>query len=118
MITREAVLTYIKKQYGVLPDYPWQKYPKYAALRHADNQKWFALMMDITADKLGLESEDMIDVINLKVEKALIGGLRKKQGVYPAYHMNKSTWVTIHLKEIDSVETLKELIADSYELTK
>ena len=118
MITREAVLTYIKEQYGAVPDYPWQKYPNFAVLRHADNQKWFALMMDITADKLGMESDEIIDVINLKVEKELIGALRKKKGVYPAYHMNKATWVTVHLEEIESAETLKELIADSYELTK
>lgn len=117
MITRENVFEFVKNEYGVIPDYPWEKYSNYAALRHKDSQKWFGLVMDITSDKLGLQTEETIDVINLKVRKEFIGPLRKKKGIYPAYHMDKSNWVTINLKEVNTINQIKDLIAESYELT-
>ncbi|GGB77987.1 Uncharacterized protein conserved in bacteria [Staphylococcus nepalensis] len=73
--------------------------------------------MDMSADKLALQSTETIDVINLKVRKELIGPLRKKEGIYPAYHMDKSNWITINLKETNTMNQIKDLIAVSYELT-
>ncbi|MEN1895553.1 MmcQ/YjbR family DNA-binding protein [Lacrimispora indolis] len=71
----------------------------------------------MSADKLALQSTETIDVINLKVRKELIGPLRKKEGIYPAYHMDKSNWITINLKETNTMNQIKDLIAVSYELT-
>lgn len=118
MVKREEVFDFVKDTYNIIPDYPWDTYSNYAALRHDDNKKWFGLVMDITADKLGLESDEKVDVINLKVRKEFIGPLRKKEGFYPAYHMDKSNWITINLKEINSINQIKDLIAESYELTR
>ena len=73
--------------------------------------------MDMSADKLALQSTETIDVINLKVRKELIGPLRKKEGIYPVYHMDKSNWITINLKETNTMNQIKDLIAESYELT-
>ncbi len=73
--------------------------------------------MDITSDKIGLNTDEHIDVINLKVRKEFIGPLRKKEGFYRAYHMDKSNWITINLKEINTINEIKDLIAESYELT-
>ncbi|WP_338108311.1 MmcQ/YjbR family DNA-binding protein [Mammaliicoccus vitulinus] len=56
-----------------------------------------------------------MDVINLKVRKEFIGPLRKKEGFYRAYHMDKSNWITINLKEINTINDIKDLIAESYE---
>lgn len=72
--------------------------------------------MNITADKIDFEDNKKIDVINIKVRKEFIGPLRKKKGIYKAYHMDKSNWVTINLIEIDSINSIKDLIAESYEL--
>ncbi|MDR5649722.1 MULTISPECIES: MmcQ/YjbR family DNA-binding protein [Staphylococcus] len=66
---------------------------------------------------MALQSTETIDVINLKVRKELIGPLRKKEGIYPAYHMDKSNWITINLKETNTMNQIKDLIAVSYELT-
>ncbi|WP_210617454.1 MmcQ/YjbR family DNA-binding protein [Mammaliicoccus lentus] len=117
MIKREEVFDFVKDKYNIKPDYPWEKYYNYAALRHKDNKKWFGLVMDITSDKIGLNTDEHIDVINLKVRKEFIGPLRKKEGFYRAYHMDKSNWITINLKEINTINEIKDLIAESYELT-
>lgn len=47
----------------------------------------------------------------------MIGGLRKEQGIYPTYHMNKEYWISILLDGTISKEKIQELIDESYELT-
>ena len=65
---KDAVFAYIKKKYKVSPEYPWKRYPDNAVFRHGDNNKWFALVMEVSGDKLGLDTADYIPVINLKVD--------------------------------------------------
>lgn len=117
MVSREKIFAFVEENYEVKPDYPWETYLNYAALRHDNNEKWFGLIMDITKDKLGLAGYEKIDVLNLKVRKEFIESLRQKKGIYQAYHMDKSNWVSINLSEINSMNQIKDLIAESYELT-
>lgn len=117
MLDREEVFNYVNRKYDVKPDYPWKTYSNFAALRHKANKKWFALVMNIAQDKLGLDGSDEIDVLNLKIRQEFIGPLRKKEGFYKAYHMDKSNWISINLNEINSINHIKDLIAESYELT-
>ena len=51
---------YIADVYGVTPDYPWESNPTFAVYRHKNNQKWFALVMDIPKEKLGLRGDERI----------------------------------------------------------
>ncbi len=58
---RKEIFRYVRKKYKTEPDYPFSSAPTYAVLCHADNRKWFALIMDIPREKLGLkelESDD------------------------------------------------------------
>ncbi len=118
MITREEVLTYVREQYGVQPDYPWMRTPNYAILRHANSRKWFAAVMDITEDKLGLPTARLVDAMNLKCDPLVIRSLLGEPGIYPAYHMNKEHWITIHLWSEIPKERVYGLIDLSYGLTK
>ena len=117
MVKREEIFDFVKVKYHVTPDYPWETYPNYAALRHQNNEKWFGLVMNVSSDKIGLNDNQEIDILNLKTREELIGPLRKKEGIYQAYHMNKSKWVSVNLNEMKSVDSIKELIDESYELT-
>ena len=65
---RQTVFDYIKKKYKALPEYPWRKYDSNAVFRHTDNKKWFALVMGVQRNKLGLSGDDYIDVVNLKID--------------------------------------------------
>lgn len=51
---RQKVFDYIKRKYKVQPEYPWRTSPDSAVFRHADNNKWFALVMDVQGNKVGL----------------------------------------------------------------
>lgn len=116
-MTKEEVFTYIKDAYGVCPDHPWEKYPENHVFRHSDTGKWFALMMPVRADKLGLPGENRVDVLTLKCEPLLIDSLSLQEGYHRAYHMNKTQWLTVELNEKVPVERVKDLIDMSFDLT-
>jgi len=117
MMKRAEIFDFVKEKYGVEPDYPWRDNDTFATLRHTGNRKWFGLIMDITEDKLGINGDKTIDVLNVKARKEFIGPLREQENIYPAYHMDKNNWVSIDLSETKRLDDIKDLIAESYELT-
>ena len=106
---------YIADKYGCKADYPFAKYSDYAVYRHKDNRKWFAVVMQITAGKLGIDKDGLITVMNLKCDPLIVGSLRKEKGFFPAYHMNKEKWISV-LLDADT-EQIKYLIDMSFNLT-
>lgn len=114
---RTELETYILENYGAKSDHPWMKYPTYAVFRHEGNQKWFALLMDVPKEKLGLEGTALLDIANFKCDSALIGTLRQKKGFFPAYHMNKDNWITVALDGSVPNDEIEMLVDMSYALT-
>ena len=112
---RQTVFDYIKKKYHVLPEYPWRKYDSNAVFRHTDNKKWFALVMDVQSNKLGLSGSEHIDVVNLKIDDMFFRDIIiKEDGIMPAYHMNKMHWVTVLLNGMVPEKRVLELIDMSF----
>ena len=114
---REEIEQYINDHFNCLQEYPWDKSPKHTTFKHNNNRKWFALIMDIPYIKLNIDKEGYVDVINLKNIPELIGGLRKEEGIYPAYHMNKEHWITVLLDGTVAKDRICDLIYMSYDLT-
>ncbi len=108
---------YLKEIYGVTGDHPWMKYPDNTVFRHKETGKWFALVMDISKDKLGFDSSEAISVVNLKTDTLLIWQLREEKGIYPAYHMNKNHWITVALDGTVSDDKIKWLTGMSFDKT-
>jgi len=117
MSVKAAVLEYAKEKYQATPDFPWAKFPRYAVLRHHGTDKWFALVLNVPRQKLGLEGDGEVDVMNVKCWPDLVGSLRMKKGYLPAYHMNKEHWLTVLLDNTVPESEVLELIDDSYRLT-
>lgn len=114
-MTREAIDAYIQSQYGIQAEYPFEADDLTAVYRHADNKKWFAIVMRISKKRLHIESSDEIDVMNVKCEPVVIGSFLMEDGFYPAYHMNKTHWITI---APDAEEEKGKLLIDmSFSLT-
>ena len=112
---RETVFAYIKKKYKISPEYPWAKYDSNAVFRHSDNQKWFALVMSVRKDKLGLSGHGFVDVIDLKIDDMMFRDmLVHEEGFLPAYHMNKEHWITVLLDGTVKEDKLFELIDVSF----
>ena len=117
-MTRDELQRYIFDHYSTEPDYPWPGAPNHAVFRHGGNRKWFALMMEVPRDKLGLAGTEKLDIVNFKCDPILISSLRGEAGIFPAYHMNKASWITVALDGSVPVETIELLLDVSYELTK
>ncbi len=117
MLDRKNLDKYISESYGAAAEFPWVSAPSYAVYRHESNQKWFAVVMNIPKSKLGLESDDIVNVVNLKNDPIMIGSLQKDDGIFPAYHMNKSYWITVLLDGTVEDDKLKWLLDISFQLT-
>jgi len=116
-MNREQLESFIMENYNASTDYPWLKYPNYEVFRHCSNQKWFALIMDVPKNRLGLPSEELLDVVNFKCDPLLLGSLREEQGFFPAYHMSKDSWITAALDGSVSDDKIKALLDMSYRAT-
>lgn len=116
-MNRAELKRFILENYNSESDFPWMKHPNYEVFRHSSNQKWFALIMDIPKNKLGLQGSDLLDVVNLKCDTLLIGSLRCEPGFFPAYHMNKDSWITVALDGSVSDDKMKMLLDASYDAT-
>lgn len=115
-MNRQKVFERVKQKYGIEPDYPWHDWN--AVLRHQDNNKWFAVVLEVPESKLGSSGDRIIDVINVKCDPTLIGSLRMQTGFHPAYHMNKDKWISIRLDGSVPEKEIKNLIDLSYKLTE
>ena len=114
---KQEYLDYCHRTYGTLPDYPFEDLHETAVLRHGDNRKWYAIVMRVSRRKFGFESDEVIDVVNLKRPLEMFGSFGTGDGVYPAYHMNKLHWVSVLLS--DAPEDVVSFLTNvSFEATK
>ena len=61
--------------------------------------------------------EIRLDILNVKCDPIMIGSLITENGFYPAYHMNKSNWITVALDGSADDEKIKFLLDMSFDLT-
>ena len=95
---REDVFQYVRKKYKSEIEYLWLRDPNSAVFRHRDNQKWYGIVMKIPRSKLGLNTDELVDVLNVKLDSPLLADLLTREaGFFPGYHMNHSNWVSILL---------------------
>lgn len=116
-MTKQEFLDCCLDTYGTSPDYPFDEDFETAVLWHADNRKWYALVMRVSRRKSGFDSDEVIDVVNLKLPVEMFGSFGAVDGVYPAYHMNKLHWISVLLPDAPN-DILQFLVNVSFEATK
>ena len=116
-MTKQSFLKYCLDTYGTSPDYPFEGDFETAVLRHTDNKKWYAIVMRVSRRKFGFDSDEIIDVVNLKLPTEMFGSFGASDGVYPAYHMNKLHWISVLLPDA-SDDVVQFLVNVSFEATK
>ena len=107
----------IKEKYGDEPEFEWEKFPEYATFRNKDSKKWYGIIMNIDKNKLDGKDNCEVEIIDIKQEPEKIEHLLKQDGFYPAYHMNKKSWITVILDDTVSDEKIMSLIDKSYSYT-
>ena len=111
----KRIMTQVQEKYSNQLEYLWEKSPETAVLRHEGNQKWYAVLMKISWDKLEKGREGQVEAVNLKHDQ--VADLLSNKGIYPAFHMNKRYWISVALDDTLSDEEVLELIERSWNLT-
>ena len=116
-MNRDTLERLIIENYNSEPERPWLKYPEDTVFRRSDNRKWFAVVLDVRRDKLGLSGDGMLTVANFKCETLLIDALVTEPGLFRGYHMNKNNWISAALDGTVPDERIKMLLDMSYNAT-
>ena len=81
----QMLLTEIERRYGVAPEFLWRDAPDYAVFRHADNRKWFAVLLNPPGTSVGLPQAEAVQLLNVKAQPENLVILRGMDGVLPAW---------------------------------
>lgn len=92
------------------PEFLWKQFPDYAVLRRRDTDKWYALVARLTADKVGGDKKDTVEIVNLRRTEGM-----DASRFLPAYHMNKKTWATVVIDGDAKADELRRFLAVSRE---
>lgn len=114
---RQEIIELISQKFNVKPEYLWQKYPNYIVFRNKESNKWFAAILDVPQNKLGLKGVDKVDIIDVKCDflsaSAIMGDI-----VISPYHMPKGSWSGIILNDITDIESFEALLDVSFDKSK
>lgn len=111
----QSVIKYVKEKYAGNLEFLWEK-SNNAIIRHHDTKKWYLALLIIPREKLGLKSNDLVEIIDLKMPPEEIVKLVDNKKIFPGYHMNKKHWITICLDNTMKDEELFKYIDISYNL--
>lgn len=125
---KEELFAFAAALGGAVIDYPFQDDFETAVFRHADTRRWFGIWLSVPcrwfgAENAGRESAGAKNTgaafcLNVKCPSDLIPLLTgQERGVYPAYHMNRTHWVTVRPCECAD-DTVRRLVQLSYTLTQ
>ena len=118
-ITKQ-IIKYTQEKYNSEPEFLWEKFPTYCIFRNCKTKKWFAVIGTISKNKVdkNLKSTDIVEIIDLRAPKEDVPELIKQDNIYPGWHMNKKSWITIILDGSMSSKDIKKYIDSSYLLIK
>lgn len=114
----KEIINYIHNKYNDDPEFLWDRIPDCAIFRNKVNNKWYGVLMRIKASRLGLNDTGMIEVLNVKYQKDKIDEVIDNKTIFPGYHMNKRSWVSIVLGDDTDLGKVKLLVDNSYKLLK
>lgn len=112
------IIEYVRKKYGGELEYLWKTFPSNAVWRRKDNNKWYGILLLLSKRKLGLDSDEIVDIIDLRIDTSILPSVVDGKKYFPGYHMNKKSWFTICLDGSVAVEEICGWIDKSYELAK
>src|SRR5699024_3880289 len=91
----QRIIGSVNNTYGDQLEFLWKKFPKNAIWRRSDTNKWYACLLTIAKSKLGLDSDEVVTVIDLRETPEIVKDLVDDKEYFPGYHMGKKSWYTI-----------------------
>ena len=114
----KQAIDYIRSKYGDELDYLWKKFPSNAVWRRKDNNKWYGILLILSKRKLGLDSDEVVEIIDLRIDPDKMKDLVDNQKCFEGYHMNKKHWFTVCLDDSVKTEKILAWIDESYKLAQ
>lgn len=115
---RTNAIEALERRFGTLHEAPWEDDPDSITFKTKLSKKWFAIMMRIPADRLGLKGRNLIDVVNIKLPPDKINVLIDNVHYFRAYHMNKTHWLSVKLDKDSDISEFLSLAEISYSLAE
>lgn len=114
----QMAIEYVRKKYGDEPEFLWTKSPNNAVLRRKDSRKWYAAILTVNGRKIGLNTDKIVEIIDLRMKADDRDNILSREHYYPGWHMNKKSWYTIVFDDCVADEEIKLRITESYELAR
>ena len=111
-LTKDLLLC-AKERYNEDCEYLWERYPDCGVLRHQGNRKWYAVIMTVAGNKVGLSTENLVEIVDLRATEEVINTLSHTRGFAPAWHMNKKSWITLLLDGSVEFSTISKMLDES-----
>lgn len=115
---REIILEYVEKIYGTKPEHLWKDQPDAIMLRHEVNKEWYAIFTNTPGLMLQMETEETVELINVKVEPNLRDALISSPGFLPAYHIDEEHWISIRMDGLVSEAKILDFLDMSHDLVE
>lgn len=112
------VIKYVREKYHDELEFLWEKFDDNAIWRNKINNKWYALLLTVPENKIRGKSDKKIEIIDIMFQREKINEIVDGINVFPGYHMNKKSWITIVLDNSIDNEKIFDLIDNSYNLSK
>lgn len=112
----KQLIDYVKANYGDKLEFLWKKFPDNAIWRRKDTGKWYGAILTVAKNKLGLDSDEIIEIIDLRISPDKLETLLLEEGYFPGWHMNKKNWYTIILDGSVAIEEIYSRVDESYRL--
>lgn len=93
----QATISYVRDTFGDALEYLWKKFPDNAVWRRKDSQKWYGAILTVSRKKLGFPQDELVEIIDLKIEPEKMAETVDNKRYFPGWHMNKKSWYTIVL---------------------
>ena len=112
----QMVIEFVRELYGDELEFLWAKFPDNAVWRRKDNMKWYGAILTVAGTKIGLESDKIEEIIDLRMNPVEAETILSREHYYPGWHMNKKSWYTLVLNGSIPDKELKERMKESYKL--
>lgn len=114
----QLLIDHIRSVYGDELEFLWTKFPDNAVWRRKDNEKWYGAILTVAGRKIGLATDKVVEIVDLRMAKERKEEILSHDGCYPGWHMNKDSWYTIVLDGSVPDEELIRRLDESYELAE
>ena len=112
----KRMIEFVRSTYGDELEFLWKKFTDNAVWRRKDSKKWYGAVLTVCKNKLGINSDEVVEIIDLRIKPEHMEEILSNENYYPGWHMNKKHWFTVILDDSVADEELFNHIKTSYEI--